>query len=232
VGAADGGGGSAPYDEAMPGRNRKVEQGDVTRESLVRVAIALFAEKGFAETSTTEIVRLAEVTRGALYHHFTDKEELFRAAFQAIQEGISDRCQTAIAGLGHDAGPVTRLLAGADAFLDACLEVPVQRIVLQEGPLVLGWQRSLRFDDPHCPRRLLIGGVTEAMRAGALAEQPAEPLTHLLFGALMQAGVVIAGSDDQRQARVAMGRAVTSLFESVFDYSGASADDSASRALR
>lgn len=203
------------YDVAMPGRNRKVEQGDVTRESLVRTAIALFAEKGFADTSTTEIARRAAVTRGALYHHFADKEELFRAAFQAIEESIFDRCLRATAEAGDD--PAARLAAGADAFLDACLEPPVQRILLKDGPPVLGWERSLRFDDPHCPRRLLIAGLTDAMRAGVLAEQPAEPLTHLLFGALVQAGVAIAGAADPERTRVEMGTALRGLFESLFD---------------
>lgn len=214
----------------MPGRNRKVEQGDATRESLVRAAIALFTERGFAETSTTEIVRRADVTRGALYHHFADKEELFRAAFQAVETDIFERCGAATAAAGQD--PAARLRAGVDAFLDACLEPPVQRIVLLEGPPVLGWERSLRFDDPHCPRRLLMAGLTGAMRAGILPEQPPEPLTHLLFGALVQAGIVIAGAADPRQARAEMGQSVLRLFESLFDKSGAAADEPESRALR
>lgn len=195
----------------------------------MRVAIDRFAARGFAETSTTEIVRHARVTRGALYHHFADKEELFRAAFQAVQADMFARC-LAVAGAAPD-DPVARMLAGSLAFLDACQETPVQRIVLQDGPLVLGWRQSLRFDDPHCPRRLLVAGVTEAIEAGAVAPQPPEPLTHLLYGALLQAGAVIAGADDPQQARTTMGEAVTRLFESLFEKSARSAAVPAPRAL-
>lgn len=187
--------------------SRKVEQGEATRAVLVGAAVALFAEKGFADTSTTEIVRRAAVTRGALYHHFADKEELFRAAHEAVQRDIFDRCRTAAAKV--DGGPVAALKAGVDAFLDSCLEPAVQRILLMEGPLVLGWERSLRFDDPYCARRLLRASVAE-LRPG----RSPDPLTHLLFGALVQAGVAIASAPGERGA---MGEAMGGLIDSLFE---------------
>ncbi len=190
-----------PYDEHM---SRKVEQGEATRGALVDAAVALFTANGFAGTSTTEIVRRADVTRGALYHHFADKEELFRAAYEAIQQDIFDRCQAAAAARdGVDA-----LKAGVGAYLDACLEPPVQRILLIEGPLVLGWDRSVRFDDPRCARRLLRAAVRD------LAPGPPEPLAHLLFGGLLQAGLVIADAPDRRTE---MGDAMDALVDSLFE---------------
>jgi len=184
--------------------SRRVEQGEATRVTLVDAAIALFTADGFANTSTTEIVRRADVTRGALYHHFADKEELFRAAYEAIEEDIFERCRAA--GRGREG--VAALKAGIGAYLDACLEPPVRRILLTEGPLVLGWERSLHFDDPYCARRLLRASVA------ALAPGPPEPLTHLLFGALLQGGIVIADAPGRRtEIGVAMDGLVDSLFE-------------------
>jgi AcrR family transcriptional regulator len=184
--------------------SRKVEQGEATRAALVDAAVALFTERGFAGTSTTEIVRRADVTRGALYHHFADKEELFGAAYEAVERDIFDRCRAAADGRAG----VAALKAGVAAYLDACLEGPVRRIVLIEGPLVLGWDRSLHFDDPHCARRLLRASVRE------LAAGPPEPLAHVLFGALLQAGLVIA--DDPRR-RTGMGEAMETLIDSLFE---------------
>jgi AcrR family transcriptional regulator len=83
-------------------RNRKVEQGEHTREVLVASAIALFAEKGCAHTSTTEIVDRAGTTRGALYHHFADKHEVFEAALDEVEGDIFDRVQATGARLGDD----------------------------------------------------------------------------------------------------------------------------------
>jgi AcrR family transcriptional regulator len=183
---------------------RKAEQGEATRGALVAAAVALFTDRGFADTSTTEIVRRADVTRGALYHHFADKEELFRAAYEAIEEDIFERCRTA--AHGHEA--VAALKAGIAAYLDACLEPHVRRILLVEGPLVLGWDRSLHFDDPHCARRLLRASVA------ALAPGPPEPLAHLLFGALLQGGLVIADAPDRRTE---MGAAMDALVDSLFE---------------
>jgi AcrR family transcriptional regulator len=193
--------------------SRKVEQGEATRDALVTAAVALFTDRGFADTSTSEIVHRASVTRGALYHHFADKEELFRAAFTEVEKDIYARCQAA--ANGRDL--VDGLQAAIAAFLDACLEPAVQRVLLREGPLVLGWERSLRFDDPHCARRLLMAALGKAVRSGRLPRQPVEPLTHLLYGALTQAGIVIANAADPAAQRAVMGEAVAGLVDSLFE---------------
>ncbi|HEX2314020.1 MAG TPA: TetR/AcrR family transcriptional regulator [Thermomonospora sp.] len=193
--------------------NRKVEQGDATRAQLVEAGAALFTEHGFAGTSTTEIVRRAGVTRGALYHHFADKERLFEAVFTEVEKDIFARCAAASAAAGSD--PAARLAAGVHAFLDACLEPRVQRILLREGPSVLGWERSLRFDDPHCARRLLRAGLHQAARAGLVPEEHAEALTHVLYGALNQAGTVISAAADPAAERGRMGAALDGLLSAL-----------------
>jgi AcrR family transcriptional regulator len=198
----------------MPGRNRKIEQGDATRQALVSSAISLFTQQGYATASTSGIVARAQVTRGALYHHFPDKERLFRAALDTVEEDVYQRVRAAIAT--SEPGIAARIRTGASAFLDACLDRPVQRILLQEGPAVLGWQRWHQMDNPHCARRLLADGIAEAIRGGVLPAQPAEPVTHLLYGALVQAGLVIAGSDDPESTRDAVVKAAQIMLDSMF----------------
>jgi hypothetical protein len=123
-----------------------------------------------------------------------------------------------------------RFRAGVAAFLDAVLDRPVQRILLQDGPSVLGWHRWQRLDNPRCARRLLADGIAEAIRVGILPAQPAEPLTHLIYGALVEAGLVIAGSDDPQGTRDAMGRAADTLLGSLF--AGAAASSAAAMVHR
>jgi AcrR family transcriptional regulator len=195
-------------------RNRKVEQGEHTREVLVASAIALFAEKGYADTSTTEIVDRAGTTRGALYHHFADKHEVFEAALDAVEGDIFDRVQAT--GARFDDDVRGRLAAGVDVFLDACLEHAVQRILLQEAPSVLGWERWQRLDRPRCARRLLAASLGAAVDRGLIAAPSAAALTHLVYGALVQAGIVIAGAEDPRATRTVMGETAHRLLDSLF----------------
>ncbi|MGW4203226.1 TetR/AcrR family transcriptional regulator [Streptomyces sp. NPDC004726] len=191
---------------------KKAEQGDATRRQLVEAAIALFTAHGYAEASTTRIVERAGVTRGALYHHYPDKEALFEAAYTAVQKDVYARC--ASAAETADGDRVTRMLAGMDAFLTACLEPPVQRILLLEGPLVLGWERSALFDDPHCARQLLRAALVSAAQSGLIPPEHAEPLAHLLYGALHQAGVSVATAADPAAQRAVMSEVVGDLVSS------------------
>ncbi|MFE9328794.1 TetR/AcrR family transcriptional regulator [Nocardia sp. NPDC052278] len=192
--------------------NRKVEQGITTRSELVRAAIDLFAERGFADTFTSEVVARAQVTRGALYHHFADKDGLFLAAYEATEEEVAQRL---IAAAETADGPDTRIRAGAAAFLDACMDPRIQRILLMDGPSVLGWDRWRRADDPRCARGLLSIGLSNAVAAGILADQPVAPLAELLYGALVQAGLAIARAEDPPVTRRLMGEAVDRLLSTL-----------------
>src|ERR1700704_3641957 len=118
--------------------NRQESRSALTRAKLIRAARSLFARKGYAAVGTEEIVRRAGVTRGALYHQFADKEELFLAVYEAVEEGLTAR----VAGmLGEVSSPFEAMRAGIRAFLEACRTPEVQRIVLIDGPSVLGWER-------------------------------------------------------------------------------------------
>jgi len=88
-------------------------------------------------------VRAAGVTRGALYHQFTDKTELFAAVYEEIEQELAARLGERIAAEAAT-DPIEVMTVGADAWLDACVEPEVQQIVLLDGPSVLGWQRGAR----------------------------------------------------------------------------------------
>ena len=189
--------------------NRKVEQGEVTRRALVAAAVDLFTEKGFAATSTEDIAQRANVTKGALYHHFDGKEDLFRAALESVEAAMVSRI--------HDAGmrtadPLEKMRRGFRAYLDVCTEPAMQRIVLLEGPSVLGWSAWHEIDEAY-GYGLVAGALEAAMRAGAIEEQDVGPLAHLLLGALTQAGLVVARSGEPRKRRTAMVRSLDRLLD-------------------
>ena len=191
----------------MPVKGRKAEQYEHTRRLLLDVARRLFAEHGYAGTATEEVVRRAGVTRGALYYHFRDKRDLFRAVVEDLQQQILGQVQAAAATA---ADPWAALRAGLHAFLDACMEPAVQRIVLLDAPSVLGWAAWRELDAKY-GFGLLRTVLQELMDAGLLEPQPVEPLAHILLGALSEAGLVIAEAEDVAEARAAVGASLDRL---------------------
>jgi len=184
--------------------SKKVEQGLQTRAHLVEVATTLFAERGFAGTSTEDIVKAANTTRGALYHHFESKEHLFVTVFEAVEEQVVAQVN-ASAMKGRT--PLDMLRRGISAFLDQCLDPAMQRIVLRDGLSVLGWERWYEIDV-----RYALGSVAAAVEAaiasGQIPRQPVQPLAHLMLGAMNHAGLYIAGAADPAAARKEMERAL------------------------
>src|SRR2546421_10951846 len=111
-----------------PPRTLKAEQSEATRGALVAAARELFAERGYAAVGTEEIVRAAGVTRGALYHHFSGKKQLFQAVYEDVEQKLVERIAESAISSASD--PLQALHAGAQAFLDACEDPAVQRIAL------------------------------------------------------------------------------------------------------
>lgn len=189
--------------------SRKAEQSDATRSKLLSAARDLFTDHGYAATSTTEIADRAGVTRGALYHHFAAKDDLFRAVFEQLEVEIAEHVATAALAV---ADPLEQLRLGCRAFLDACLDPAVQRIVLLEGPAVLGWETWQEIEERY-GYGLVATGVEAAVSAGLFEKQPVEPLAHVLFGALAQAGLVVARAEEPRAARIQMEAATDRLLD-------------------
>ncbi len=114
--------------EAMDTKARRAAQAESTRHALVDAARRLFVEKGYHHTGTEEIVAAAGVgTRGALYHHFTDKQALFEAVFHSVEV---DLVTAAAQNLADPAdGALNQLRQGLIGFLDASLTPHVQRVL-------------------------------------------------------------------------------------------------------
>jgi AcrR family transcriptional regulator len=169
-----------------------------TRDRLVAAARDLFGRRGFAAVGTEEIVRAAGVTRGALYHQFRDKEDLFAAVFEAVEADTTER--VAAAAFAEATEPLAALRAGARRFLAECTAPEVERIVLLDAPAVLGWERWREIGLRH-GLGLVVGALQAGMNAGAIARQPVVPLAHLLIGALDEGAMYVARAEDRDAAR-------------------------------
>ena len=182
-------------------KNRKAEQSEATRNALLDVARSLFGERGFAAVSTEEIVQAAGVTRGALYHHFKDKQDLFTAVVERVEQEILERVASA-ALTEPDVWEQQRVAVGA--FLDGCLDPAVQRVILTDAPSVLGLA-AWREIEARYGLALVRAGLQNVMDAGLIERQPLEPLAHMLLGAMAEGGLLIARAEDPATARREVG---------------------------
>ncbi|WP_371785035.1 TetR/AcrR family transcriptional regulator [Streptosporangium subroseum] len=189
------------------GRARQREQ---TRRTLLRESRRLFATQGYGAVGLSEIVRAAGVTKGALYHHFDSKAALFRAVLEEVQQQVART--VAATAEAHD-DPWTQFTAGCQAFLTAGTDPDVQRIMLVDGPSVLGWNEWRALDEAASARHLA-EALTALIEGGMIAPQPVAPLTHLLSGAMNEAALWLAGSanpGDLTDARAALSRMLEAL---------------------
>ena len=190
-------------------RRSQAERSQATRDALIGAARKLFAERGYAEVGTEEIVRAAGLTRGALYHHFGGKRELLAAVYEQIERELAER----IASGALDAtDPLEAMRAGTEMFLDACLEPEVQRIVLLDAPAVLGWERWRAIAAEH-GLGLIEATLQAAMEAGEIVEGPVKPLAHVLMGAFDEAAMVVARAEDPVATRAEIAATLDVLLE-------------------
>jgi AcrR family transcriptional regulator len=194
-------------------RRTQADRTAATRAALVAAARKLFAEHGYAEVGTERVAQAAGVTRGALYHQFADKADLFAAVLEAVEIDLTTRLIDAVAASATD-DPLAALVAGADAWLDASAEPEVRRIALLDGPAVLGWERWREVGMRH-GLGLVTALLTELMDAGAVPAQPIEPLAHVLIGALDEAALYVALAADPARARVEAGAVLRRLVAAV-----------------
>ena len=171
---------------------------EATRQRLVAAARELFGARGYAGVGTEEIVRAAGVSRGALYHQFRDKADLFAAVAEQIEAEIAGRIAADASGAAAD--PAAALRIGARLFLDACAEPDVERIILLDAPAVLGWE-AWRDLAGRYGLGLVQLALQSAMDAGAIAPQPVIPLAHVLIGALNECALYVARAEDPPAAR-------------------------------
>jgi AcrR family transcriptional regulator len=187
----------------------RAQRGEETRTALVSAARELFGTKGYFATGTEEIVARANVgTRGALYHHFADKQALFRAVFEAVEVDLLARAATTTTtGNAWD-----QLVAGLQSFLTAALEPEVQRIILVDGPAVLGWNTWRELEGHYG-----IGAIEAALQAaiddGSIVTRRRRELAHLILAAVDEAALLIANSAEPEAARRGASQALGQLLE-------------------
>ena len=172
------------------------ERSDATVEDLLTAARALFAADGYAATSLDAVCERAGVTKGALYHHFAGKKQLFSAVYGREQEQLSAQISAAYLKAAADAWEA--VFEGSRAYLEGCLDPAVQRIMLFDAPGALGWE-AMRDLGVNC-RELTEHGIAHAIRKGAIPDRPAAPLASLLYGGLSESAMVIVRADDPQAA--------------------------------
>lgn len=186
-----------------------------TKVKLLEAARQLFTERGFNEVPAEELVQQAGLTRGALYHHFGGKgvlggkEGLFAALYEEVQREIGGKIWEAAEGQ-RDAWSALR--TGCHAFLGACVDPTVRRVVLLDAPSVLGWEHWRTVDAKH-GLGLLKEGLREAIEEGAIRDQPVDPVAYLLLGAMNEAAMWIARSGEPETALRQAGESLDELLE-------------------
>jgi len=128
-----------------------LEYSESTRHALVDSAVDLFTKRGYAATSLDEVAKRARVTKGALYHHFSGKQALFEAAFDAVESRVMTRLAEIVVGPGD---PWERAMNGIQQYIKICLDPAYQRIVVHEAPVVMGWERWREAED-HFSEQLI-----------------------------------------------------------------------------
>jgi AcrR family transcriptional regulator len=185
----------------------RIERGKTTRERLISVGFDLFGTGGYEATSVGAILEEAGLARGAFYHHFATKADLFEAVLDRV---IAQIAATAAAAARKFDDPVDRLRAGCAAWLDVALDPAIQRIVFLEGASVVGWDRYREIDEGYT-----LGGTKAALRAiaraGLLPEDSVDVLAHMVGGAVGEAAKLIVRAEDPVAARAAGQAALDTL---------------------
>lgn len=171
-------------------RKSKAEAQETIRR-LVDIARTHFTEYGYANAALESIVQEAHITRGAVYHHFRNKKELFRTVLEAVQQEVAERVEREAS---TSENVWEQLYLGCRAFVVAAVEPRNQRIMLVDGPAILGWEAWRALDEKHSMR--LLRGQLEVMRQhGYLQNVPLDVMTHFLSGALNETTLWLASQE-------------------------------------
>ena len=180
-------------------RRTQAERSASTRAALLAAARPLFAQRGYADVGTPEIAAAAGMTRGALYHQFTDKLSLFTAVLEQLEEELVGQLAEQVAAAAPP-DALAALSAALDGWLDACRDPALVRIALVDAPTVLG-QHAWREIATRYGLGLAVRLLQEAIEAGLIHQQPVEPLAHVLLGAADEAALYVATATEPDHAR-------------------------------
>jgi len=219
------GAGASERPQAAPGRagaaerastgerpNRNVARGEATRAQLIAIATRMFAERGYEDTSIEAVLREAGVSRGSLYHHFASKEALFEAVAEEVE--TSTGAQTVAAASGA-ASPLDALRAGFMAWIRLAGDPVVQRILLIDGPSVLGWDQWRSMEERHA-----LGLVRSVLQIiadqGGMRPELVGTLAHVLLASVNEVALLVARSDDKEAAMQDGADAIDELLRRLF----------------
>ncbi|MBZ5732927.1 TetR/AcrR family transcriptional regulator [Nocardioides sp. TRM66260-LWL] len=214
---------------SVPGVSRRQQYSAATKRALVDVAQELFTAQGYAATSLDSIVAGARVTKGALYHHFSGKQALFEAVFERVEAETSKAAQRALKG---HRDPWDKARAGLEAFIVVVQDPGYRRIVIQEGPAVLGYER-FREQEERSTFAIVLDIVRAVLSAGTweLEEDMLQTFARIFYGALSAAGDAVASADDPDAAAERVERALAFIiagFQALVE-TGAGLPDAAPR---
>jgi AcrR family transcriptional regulator len=180
-------------------RRTQAERSAATQRALIAAARRLWGERGYAEVGTPEIVEVAGVTRGAMYHQYADKAALFRAVAEAMDQEILERIEASVAA-ARPKTPAETMHAMANAWLDIAREPEVRQLMLLDAPSVIGWTEYREMSQQNSVVRAE-ELLKAAIEAGQLKPQPLRPLALVLLGALEEAAMYLARAENPDQAR-------------------------------
>lgn len=176
------------------------------------MARELFTEPGYSRTPIEAVAERAGVTKGALYHHFQNKRDLFQAVFEELEKEVVEKVIVAASTAGDDIWEGLRL--GVRTFLEGARDPAVGRIMLLDGPSVLGWDTWKEIDERY-GLGVTRASLEAAMDAGVIERRPVVPLAQLFLAALSEAALQIARAPDTERAMEEMSDAIWSLLESL-----------------
>ncbi len=185
----------------------RAEQVAQTRAALIAAGRRLFGEHGFRATSVDDLAREARVTTGALYHHFPTKTALFEAVFVQAHTDLMTAATDAAQGASDG---IDELARGFEAFLDGVLQPDLQRILIVDGPAVLGLARYTELDEQYA-HAVIVHSLRAAAEAGTITVKDPETATRLLLGALTRGAMLIANSTDPVETRHAVAKSMRAL---------------------
>lgn len=197
--------------ERKPTARTQASRSAESRTALVAAARPLFAARGYAAVGTVEIAAAAGLTRGALYHQFDGKLELFAAVFEQVEAEVAAAIGVAF-GDAFESDPMGAVHAAVDDWLRASMDPEVQRIVLIEAPAALGWERWREIGRRYGVG-LVEGAVAALVEAGVLPPHPVRPLAHVLVGALEEAALYASRAEDQDAAVAEVRQALRRLLD-------------------
>lgn len=184
----------------MNSKTRKEEYAEMTKQALMDSALELFVTKGFQKTSIEEIVQKARVTRGALYHHFQGKEEMFIDVYTLLVKQLVEVVEKKLSGVN---GAWERAVAGSRAFLDYCIDPDYQSIRLDDAIGVLGWKKWRQIDSSYT-MKILRDIIQELKDTGDFSIDSVNYTANMVYSLLVEAALTIAGAKDREKTHAQM----------------------------